>query len=166
MRDKRRVQKLSIQQKGHFHRLLTFFRTVANPSYLDPRMDASARPLGTIFAPDDPMLSNWGWGRPGRVLTPRSWLSTWSGPSSRAEFLETIGDVTLPTLILAADGDTETYPAQQQQLLDASGPIDKELQILEQASHFLTPLSSVPNTPNPRERAADILVAWIRERLS
>ena len=70
------AQQIWIQRRGHFHRFLTIYRTVANPAYLDPSIDASARPLGTIFDPNDPMLSNWRVGGPGRVLTPRGWLST------------------------------------------------------------------------------------------
>ena len=122
------AQQIRIQRRAQFHRFLTIYRTVANPAYLDPSIDVSAPPLGTIFAPGDPMLSNWGVGGLARVMTPRGWLSTWSGYSSRAAFLDTIVDVTLPTLILAADGDTDIYPAQQQQLLSASGAADKRLE--------------------------------------
>jgi hypothetical protein len=104
---------------------MIIYRTLANPAYLDPAIDPSKRPLGSIFSPGDPIIGNYGPGGLARTMTPRAWLSTWSGTSSQADLPDTIRHVTIPTLIVYADGDCDIFPSEQRELMEQSGAADK-----------------------------------------
>lgn len=138
-------------------RYLLVYRTLADPRYLDPTLDPSPRPLGSIFSfGRDPIHGNYGEGI-GRVMSARGWLSTWSGLSSNAALERTLPAVGVPTLVVAALADTDIYPAECRRAFEASGARDKAYAELDGADHYLR---------SPwRERAADeIILPWLRER--
>ena len=89
-----------IARRGRLGRYMIIYRTLANPAYLDPTIDPSNRPVGSIFSPGDPIIGNYGPGGLARVMTPRGWLSTWSGTSSQADLPDTIQHITVPSLIV------------------------------------------------------------------
>jgi pimeloyl-ACP methyl ester carboxylesterase len=151
---------------GRLGRYMVIYRTLANPAYLDPTIDPSRRPLGSIFSPGDPIIGNYGPGGLARVMTPRAWLSTWSGLSSQADLPDTIQHVSCPTLIVYADGDCDIFPAEQQELLDKSGAADKSLVELPWSDHYLNPVGAGGRSlADPRERLIELIVPWIEERL-
>ncbi|MDP9235920.1 MAG: hypothetical protein M3P30_00740 [Chloroflexota bacterium] len=155
-----------IDRRGRLGRYMIIYRTLANPAYLDPRIDANKRPLGSIFSPGDPIIGNYGPGGLARVLTPRAWLSTWSGLSSQADLPDTIAHVTVPTLIVYADGDCDIFPAEQRELMEKSGASDKMLWELPYADHYLHPVGEEgAKLSDPRERLIEMIVPWIEERL-
>jgi hypothetical protein len=99
-------------------------------------------------------------------MTPRAWLSTWSGLSSQAELTETIREITVPTLIVEADADTDIFPREQRELLALSGAADKSISTVEWAGHYLTVAPGAPaGVPHPRKQAGEKIVAWMKERL-
>jgi len=152
-------------RRGRLMRYMTIYRTLANPAYLDPTLDPSSRPLGSIFSPGDPIIGNYGPGGLARVMTPRGWLSTWSGTSSNADLTKTIRGITTPTLIVYADGDCDIFPSEQQELIENAGAADKELRTLPWADHYLFPVGEEERRlPDPRERLIEMIVPWIRER--
>lgn len=151
---------------AYLGRYMVIYRTLANPAYLDPTIDPSNRPLGSIFSPADPIIGNYGPLGLARVMTPRAWLSTWSGLSSQADLPDTIGHVTIPTLIVYADGDSDIFPAEQQELFEKSGAADKTMRELPWANHYLLPVGDQgARLPDPRERLIDLIVPWIEDRL-
>jgi len=155
-----------VTRRARLWRYLVIYRTLANPAYLDPSIDPSRRPLGSIFSPGDPIIGNYGPGGLARVMTPRAWLSTWSGISSQAELPETIARVTIPTLIVYADADSDIFPSEQREILERSGAADKRLVELPWSDHYLNPVGEQgAHLPDPRERLIDIIVPWIEERL-
>lgn len=155
-----------IERRGRLGRYMIIYRTLANPAYLDPTIDPSKRPLGSIFSPGDPIIGNYGTGGLARVMTPRAWLSTWSGLSSQADLPDTIAGVTIPTLILYADGDCDIFPSEQQELIEKSGASDKMLVELPWANHYLHAVGAEGRKlADPRERLIDMIVPWIEERL-
>ena len=155
-----------VARRARLGRYMVIYRTLANPAYLDPSIDPSRRPLGSIFSPGDPIIGNYGYGGLARVMTPRGWLSTWSGTSSQADLPETIAHVKVPTLIVFADGDCDIFPAEQQEILERSGAADKSLVTLEWADHYLNPVGEEGRRlPDPRERLLDLIVPWIEERI-
>jgi len=156
----------AITGRAWLGRYMLIYRTLANPAYLDPSIDPSRRRLGSIFSPGDPIIGNYAAGGLARVMTPRAWLSTWSGLSSQAELSDTIGHVTIPTLIVYADGDCDIFPSEQRELLDRSGATDKTLVGLPYADHYLNAVADAGAAlADPRERLLDIIVPWIEERM-
>lgn len=153
-------------RRSRLGRYMIIYRTLANPAYLDPSIDPSRRPLGSIFSPGDPIIGNYGPGGLARVMTPRAWLSTWSGLSSQADLPDTIQHVTVPTLLVYADGDCDIFPSEQDELLAKSAAKDKALQYLPWADHYLHPVGDEGrNLADPRERIIDMIVPWIEERI-
>ncbi len=159
-------QRGAITRQRWLGRFMIIYRTLANPAYLDPTIDPSNRPLGSIFSPGDPIIGNYGsWGL-ARVMTPRAWLSTWSGLSSQADLPDTIQHVAIPTLIVYADGDCDIFPAEQQELFEKSAAADKTLLELPWANHYLHPVGEEgAKLADPRERVLDMIVPWIEERI-
>jgi pimeloyl-ACP methyl ester carboxylesterase len=99
-------------------------------------------------------------------MTPRAWLSTWSGLSSQADLPDTIAHVTIPTLIVYADGDCDIFPSEQQELMEKSGAEDKTYVELPWADHYLHPVGPEgARLADPRDRMIDVIVPWIQERL-
>ena len=143
-------------------RYLLIYRTLADPRYLDPALDPSERPPGSIFSfGRDPIVGNYGEGV-GRVMSARGWLSTWSGLSSNAALERTLPGVTVPTLVIAALADTDIYPAECRRAFEAAGASDKTYAGLSGAGHYLEPVGDVPD---PRARVADeLLLPWLRAR--
>jgi len=155
-----------ISRHGRLGRYMVIYRTLANPAYLDPTLDPSNRPLGSIFSPGDPIIGNYGPGGLARVMTPRAWLSTWSGLSSQADLPDTIQHVKVPTLIVFADGDCDIFPAEQKEIFEKSAAEDKELRTLPWANHYLFPVGSEGALlADPRERLIEMIAPWIEERI-
>ncbi|MCC6958749.1 MAG: hypothetical protein IT301_02785 [Dehalococcoidia bacterium] len=155
-----------IARRGRLGRYMVIYRTLANPAYLDPTIDPSNRPLGSIFSPADPIIGNYGPGGLARVMTPRGWLSTWSGTSSQADLPDTIQHVKVPTLIVFADGDCDIFPAEQQEILAKSGAADKTMMELPWADHYLNPVGEEgKKLADPRERVIDMILPWVEARL-
>jgi hypothetical protein len=144
-------------------RYMLIYRTLADPRTLDPTLDPSERPLGSIFSfGRDPIFGNYGEGI-GRAMSARGWLSTWSGLSSNAALERTLPEVRVPTLVMNALADTDIYPAEARRVLAVSAAEDRTLVQLEGADHYLRPVGA--GTGDPRARAADEhLIPWLRAR--
>ena len=159
-------QQGEMTRRSRLWRHMIIYRTLANPAYLDPAIDPSKRRLGSIFSPGDPIIGNYGPGGLARTMTPRAWLSTWSGLSSQADLPHTIGNVTIPTLIVYADGDCDIFPSEQRELFEKSGAPDKQLLELPWADHYLNPVGDEgARLGDPRERLIEMIVPWIEQRI-
>src|SRR5204862_29090 len=126
------VTRLALQR-----RYLLVYRTLADPRYLDPSLEPSPRPLGSIFSYGrDPIAGNYGEGL-GRVMSARGWLSTWSGLSSNAALERTLPSVRVPTLVVPAVAGTDIYPAAARRAFAASAAGDTTSAALDGADHYL-----------------------------
>jgi hypothetical protein len=147
-------------------RYFLIYRTLADPRYLDPTLDPSQRPLGSIFSfGRDPVVGNYGEGL-ARTMSARGWLSTWSGLSSNAELERTLPGVSIPTLVVCAMADLDIYPSECRQAFDWSAAADKQRAELEWAGHYLYPVGPEgERLRHPQERVADeVLLPWLRQR--
>jgi hypothetical protein len=155
------VTRLALQR-----RYLLTYRTLADPRYLDLRLDPSQRPLGSIFSfGRDPVFGNYGEGV-GRVMSARGWLSTWSGLRSNAALERTLPEVRVPTLVVNALADTDIYPSEARRAVEASAADDRTAVDLEGADHYLRPVGDAgARLGDPRARLArEHLVPWLRAR--
>jgi pimeloyl-ACP methyl ester carboxylesterase len=160
------TQRAAGTRRARLWRYLVIYRTLANPAYLDLTIEPNRRRMGSIFAPADPIVGNYGPGGLARIMTPRAWLSTWSGLSSQADLPDTIGHVTVPTLIVYADGDSDIFPSEQAEIFEKSGAADKTFVELEYADHYLNPVGEAgAKMADPRERLIELIVPWIKERI-
>ena len=93
------------------------WRTDADLRCWDLSLDPSDRRIGSLWGPD-PTVSNLGSVGFARVVTPESWLSTWSGLSSNASFEKCGTSVEQPTLLVAYTGDNCVFPGDLKTLFD------------------------------------------------
>lgn len=157
-------ERLGATRRGLQRRYLITYRTLADPRYLDPSLDPSERPLGSIFSfGRDPIAGNYGEGL-ARVMSARGWLSTWSGLSSRAALERTLPGVRVPTLVVSALADQEIYPSEARRILAASGAQDKDLVEVSKADHYLRPHPGGSDDDPVARTCHEILLPWLRER--
>ena len=156
-----------LERRALQRRYLLIYRTLADPRYLDPTLDPSARPLGSIFSfGRDPIAGNYGEGL-ARAMSTRGWLSTWSGLTSNATLTRTLPAVTVPTLVIGPLADTEIYPSELRRQHAAAGATDKEYYEQAGADHYFRRLGTSTDGPDPRDLLADACVLpWLRARFA
>jgi hypothetical protein len=157
------AEQIGMRKGAALDGVMLIYRTLANPAHLDPSIDPNERELGSIFAAD-PLVGNYSGAGLARVMTPRGWLSTWSGLSSNAGLTHNLANVRVPTLIVNAQGDSDIFPEDARAIVAASAAEDKQFFSLEQAAHFLTPMAG-STLADPPERLLEIVVPWLRARL-
>jgi pimeloyl-ACP methyl ester carboxylesterase len=155
------AQRSFIGRRAMSSRFLQTFRTDANPSMLDLSIEPSDRSLGSInsLRPD---LTNYADNGFARILTPRAWLSLWSGQSSRAVVLENLAKMVVPTLIVGFTGDNAILPSAGRAMFERSPAADKKLHYVR-ADHFGFPLPAHPGSGG-RKEVGGIVATWLRER--
>jgi pimeloyl-ACP methyl ester carboxylesterase len=155
------AERTFISRRAMAGRFLQIFRNDANPSMLDLSIEPSDRSLGTIVSlrPD---LSNYGDNAMARILTPRAWLSLWSGLSSRAVVFDNLPRVVVPTLIVCFTGDNAILPNTGRAMFDQSPAADKQLHHVK-ADHFGFSLPAHPHSGGRKEAGA-VVAAWLRDR--
>ncbi|HUA33912.1 MAG TPA: hypothetical protein VMA09_09935 [Candidatus Binataceae bacterium] len=141
------------------------YRTQANPNYLDLSIDPSERAVGSIIMAR-PDLGNYSPFGLGRIVTPDAWLSTWSGLSSYAKTAANLPKVTVPTLVVGANGDQDIFNADIKAEYEASGASDKTIAFIEGADHFMRAGGSKSHLGDPRPRLMKVLTEWTRERFA
>lgn len=137
------------------------WRTDADLRSWDISLDPSDRKTGSLWG-KDPFVSNWGSVGFGRVVTPESWLSTWSGLSSNAALDKTLGTLHQPTLLLEYTGDQCTFPADIRAIYDQI-PAQQKRHVRVRGNHHGMALS---RDEEPGQRVAGRqIVEWLRESI-
>ncbi len=158
-----------VQRRRAFEPVLSVHRTMANPAYVDPAVDAdpegATREYGSLLS-DRPDLMNMTAMGFARLCTPRAWLSTWSGLSSNADLVASIAGIDEPTLVVHATRDRELYfDRDARPVFDASPSRDKQLVRIEGARHYFEPDFGEKAAPDI-ERLMDVVVPWMKERFA
>ena len=104
--------------------IFNVWRTDADPRCFDLALDPSDRAYGSLWG-GNPITSNYGSVGFGRVCTPESWLSNWSGLSSNAGTLACVPALRAPVLMIEYTGDNSVFPQDAQAIYDAIGSADK-----------------------------------------
>jgi hypothetical protein len=107
--------------------IFTVWRTDADLRCWDLSLDPSDRLVGSLWGAD-PAVSNLGCVGFGRLVTPESWLSTWSGLSSNASMAKCAGSIEQPTLLVEYSGDNCVFPSDADAIYGAIPTSNKERQ--------------------------------------
>lgn len=154
------AQRQRIARRALVGRYMEIHRTEANPAYTDLSLFPSKREIGSFFAlrPD---LFNYLEAGFGKYQTPRAWLSTWSGLSSRAATLQCLPRVTIPTLVVSYTGDNAVFRCDTDALFEESPAADKQRAEVD-GDHLGLPTPSAP--VGGREQALRHITEWLRQR--
>ena len=117
--------------------------------------------VGSFFSPR-PDVFNYLEAGFGKYQTPRAWLSTWSGLSSRAATLDCLPRVTIPTLVIAYTGDNAVFSCDTDAIFAESPAADKEQHRVAGDHLGLGPEG--PKDRRGQERALGIITKWLRDR--
>ncbi len=148
------------ERRAFVGRYMEIHRTEANPAYTDLSLFPSKREIGSFFAlrPD---VFNYLEAGFGKYQTPRAWLSTWSGLSSRAATLACLPKLTLPTLVIAYTGDNAVFSCDTDAIYEGSPAADKK-HVHVDGDHLGLPTPAAP--AGGREQALRHVTEWLRER--
>ena len=141
-------------------RLITTYRTDADPRYTDLSLDANDRHYGSLFG-RRPDLTNYGLVGFGRLTTPDAWLSTWSAYASNAGFERCAAGVHVPTLYIELSGDQAAFPKDAERMFAALAAPDKTREIVR-GQHFGQPISL--GEPTGYAAAAAVITPWLADR--
>lgn len=152
-----------IGRRAAFEPVLTVYRTMANPDYVDHSRDPSKRGYGSLFS-ERPDLMNYQYIGFGRLVTAPAWLSTWSGLSSNADFARNVATFDTPTLFVNALRDKEIFPKEARALADASRAKDKTFLELD-AEHYFEPAFGQTHAHDVDTLMSQV-VPWIEARFA
>ncbi|WP_214366551.1 lysophospholipase [Pseudonocardia sp. H11422] len=154
---------IELRRRAAGTRYMVVYRTTANPAYLDLRIEPSDRVQGGIWSLQ-PEVDNFGeWGL-ARLVTPRAWLSTWSGITSRASLLDNAGGLHVPTLVITGTADRDIYPSDSEAVHRAVPHSDKSLVLLSGADHYLLPSGPNGEGKDTRAESRGHTRKWMLER--
>ena len=103
----------------------------------------------------------------GRIVTPDAWLSTWSGLSSYAKMASNLPQVTVPTLVVGANGDQDIFNSDVRGEFEALGG-----RATRRSRSSRAPITSCAwgvlkaHLGDPRPRLMKVLTDWTRERFA
>jgi len=155
------AERQRIERQALVGRYFAVHRTEAHPAYTDLSLWPSERAIGSFFSPR-PDVFNYLEAGFGKYQTPRAWLSTWSGLSSRASTLDCISRIVIPTLVVAYAGDNAVFNYHTDAIAEASPAADKEHHTVR-GDH----LGYGPRGMRDRsgqQAALGIIVPWIQKR--
>lgn len=157
-------ERQAVMKRRAVETVMVVHRTMASPAYVDRGIDPSARDYGSLLSerPDLMNVTALGFAR---TVTPRAWLSTWSGLSSNADLVANVALIHEPTLIVHAERDREIHPSDAEALREACASKDKRKVTIKGARHYLEPEPGERDAPHV-ELAMDVIVPWIQERFA
>jgi hypothetical protein len=144
---------------GAFQSVMEVWRTDADLRCWDLRLDPSDRTFGSLWG-RDPFASNYGAVGFARLCTPESWLSTWSGVSSKAALEYTAPAIEQPAMMVHYTGDQTLFPTDAAAIYDAIGSNAKTAMSFR-GDHHGRALGE--GEIDGRVPAAEAIGAWLQE---
>lgn len=141
--------------------LMTIWRTDADLRCFDLSLDRSQRRFGSLWG-TDPFVSNWGSVGFGRICTPESWLSTWSGVSTRASLALCAPTIREPALLIEYTGDNCVFPSDADAIFAAIGSTDKRRVAVPGDHHGRT----AGDGPSGQQLAGEAIGAWLNDNFT
>lgn len=136
-------------------------RTDADLRNWDLSLDPTDRLVGSLWG-TDPFKTNMNGVGFGRVCTPESWLSTWSGLSSRASVLRCAPAMTQPTFIIRYTADACVFPDDLDAIWSALGSSDKGIAVIR-GNHHGQPVFA--GEPSGQALAGEAIREWLADKL-
>jgi hypothetical protein len=140
--------------------IFNVWRTDADLRSWDLSMDPSDRLLGSLWG-SDPVTSNLGSIGFSRVVTPESWLSTWSGLSSNASFEKCGSSVEQDALLVEYTGDNCVFPADLDAIYNGLRTSRKS-RVKVRGNHHGMALTA--EEESGQIKVGKTIQAWLRER--
>ena len=156
-------QRLEIERRAEHLPMMILYRSEADLDYTDQITRPTDRAYGSNRS-DRPDVFNLEPEARTRSIRPDVYLSTMSGPASRARLHENIKNVTVPTLVLVGTADRGTYVWEQEKTYESAGAKDKSIVKIEGADHAWSPSGPKAGDGKQRERMLDALFAWVGKR--
>jgi pimeloyl-ACP methyl ester carboxylesterase len=156
-------QRLEIERRAEHLPMMVLYRTEADLDYTDQITRPTDREYGSNRS-RRPDVFNLGPEARTRTIRPDVFLSTMSGPASRARLHENIRKVTVPTLVLVGTADRGTYVWEQEKTYESAGAKDRMIVKIEGADHAWNPSGSKAGDGKQQERMLDALFTWVAKR--
>lgn len=142
-----------LQQLGMTDRAFNLYRTWADLRLMDATIDPSERKPQWCYA-GDPKSANFSPRGIGLTNTLRTWLSMWSLRDSYCSGVPHLERITEPALVIQSDADTGVFPSDAQQIFDALGSADKQLEMITGDHYLVEPAGA-------RDQVADRIADWL-----
>jgi pimeloyl-ACP methyl ester carboxylesterase len=155
------AEQIEISRRAMATKLLTVYRTDANPAFCDLSIDPSTRKVGSLLGVR-PDRTNYQVGGFGAVMTPEAWLSTWSGLSSHGSVLDSLKRIRVPFLIINFTGDCCVSLSEVVAMLKNAAAKDSAVVHINADHYGIAPDGSL----GPRDEAAATIVHWLKARFA
>ncbi|BCH28562.1 hypothetical protein MesoLjLc_04920 [Mesorhizobium sp. L-8-10] len=136
-------------------------RTDADLRNWDLAIDPTDRSFGSLWG-RDPFKTNMNGVGFGKVCTPESWLSTWSGLTSKAGVLRCAPTIEQPTFVIRYTADACVFPEELEEIFGAFAATDKDLAVVR-GTHHGQPIAA--GEPSGQELAGKAIRSWLKDRL-
>jgi pimeloyl-ACP methyl ester carboxylesterase len=156
-------QRLTIERRAEHLPIMTIYRSEADLDYTDQVTRKSDREYGSNRS-RRPDVFNLAPDARTRTIRPDIFLSTMSGPASRARLHENVRKISVPTLVLIGTADRGTYTWEQEKTYENAGAKDKQVVKIEGADHGWNPSGPKAGDGKQRERMLDALLTWMEKR--
>jgi pimeloyl-ACP methyl ester carboxylesterase len=132
-------------------------RTMADPRFLDARLEPNDREIGTSYLGIPETVNNGPVGL-ARFSTLRAWLSQWSVDDSNADGERSAAAISVPLLVIENTADDAIPSAHLGRIYRAAGSVDKSYESIQGATHYYV------GQPELLSRAVNMSLEWIRNR--
>ena len=156
-------RQLVIEARAEHLPIMILYRSEADLDYTDQTTRPTDRAYGSNRT-SRPDVFNLGPEARTRTIRPDVFLSTMSGPASRARLHENIARVTIPTLVLTGTADKGTYVWEQEATLRHAAAKDKSIVKIEGADHAWNPSGPKAGDGKQKDRMLDALLGWMDKR--
>lgn len=158
------LEQMRIRRTAYHEEYMIVYRTAARLSLTDLSIDPSDRKVGVVGS-TDPETGNYGPGGLSCVTTPRAYLSTWSGLSSRMTTDQNLAKITIPAIVIGGTSDTNVTPgANIRSTFEVAAAKDKTIVFVKGATHWFTPEQPAAEGKDTQDEAARIIADWLRPR--
>jgi pimeloyl-ACP methyl ester carboxylesterase len=144
-----------LEAHGIGDQLFVMRRIWADPRFVDPTIDPSARTTPRCYA-GDPRKANDGVFGIGTVSTLRTWLNMWSLSESDCRGLPHLARLDLPTLLVQPDADHGVFPSQANAIFDGIAAEDKQFVTMPGGHYF-------EGDGSARHAVADLVIGWLED---